>query len=66
VWRRSYLNKYDDPRRAAAFCVPRTDIEWKKNLTDREAAIGFLQSCRLKGPELDAEERAMLVSERRS
>lgn len=43
MWRRLFLAQYDDPRDAAAFPVPRSGIDWKKQVMDREAVIGFLE-----------------------
>lgn len=45
MWRRVFLAQYDDPRDAAAFPIPRTgiQIEWKKQVIEREAVIGFLE-----------------------
>jgi hypothetical protein len=42
VWRKLFLSKYDDPRRAAAFLVPRTKIDWKQRFLDRDDLFLFL------------------------
>jgi hypothetical protein len=44
VWQALFLLKYDDPRRAAAFLVPRASkFDWKQGVIDRDDTIHFFE-----------------------
>jgi len=41
-----FLLEYDDPRKAAAFPILRSEFDWKMRLRDRKAVVSFLQQER--------------------
>ncbi|ORX39215.1 hypothetical protein BD324DRAFT_641367 [Kockovaella imperatae] len=44
LWRDIYLQRYDDPKRAGAFCSPRPPPNWRKQVQDRELVSRMLRT----------------------